>query len=337
MSNKNFYYSINKLMSYNALFSFAMSERGLGKTFAGKKKMIEDFTKKGKQSIYVRRTATEMDSVKDTLFSDIAKHYPNLEITVKGYQGFINGECFCYFVPLSTSSKLKSASFPDVEFMFFDEYIITKNGRNNYLKNEMVLLLDLVETVFRLRRPRVYMCSNAVSFVNPFFSFFGIEPKPEDNFISAKDGLVVVELAKDYNFKDEKKKTDFAKLLEGTDYSKYAIDNETLEDTSDFIISNKPEGFNYFRGAFRIGHKIIGCWSEGALDTGVYFDEKYDKQSKWKYTVYSNQNFIGWKNIKIDRNHWNMKYIKDCFLDGRAYYKNQEIKKMFYEEISKYL
>ena len=61
--NKNIYYNMNKLMSYNALYSFCMGERGLGKTYAGKKKMIELWKRKRKQSVYTRRTVTEIDNV----------------------------------------------------------------------------------------------------------------------------------------------------------------------------------------------------------------------------------------------------------------------------------
>lgn len=340
--NKNIYYNMNKLMSYNALYSFCMGERGLGKTYAGKKKMIELWKRKRKQSVYTRRTVTEIDKVKDTLFNDIAKEYDDIEITVKGYQGFIDGECFCYFIPLSTSSQVKSASFPDVEFIFFDEYILTKTGRNDYLKNEMTLLNDLVFTIFRMRKPTLYLCSNAVSFVNPFFSYFNIEPKPTDNFITVKNKNtgevdVVVEMTQKGEYRETLKKTRFAQMLEGTEYGSYAIDNNTLEDSNDFILENKPFGFNYFRGAFRIGNKVIGCWSVMNTDSGVWFGEKIDPNSHNKYTVYSNQNFEGWRNVKIDRNTYNIKYIKKCFLEGSCYYEKQEVKKLFVEEISKFL
>mgnify|MGYP001581713554 CR=1 FL=1 len=338
--NKNIYYSMDKLMSYNAVYSFVLGERGNGKTYQGKKKMINLFLKKGKQSIYVRRTQTEIDEVKDTLFNDIAKDYPGINIEVKGYQGFIDGQCFCYFIALSTSSKKKSSSYPDVEFIFFDEYILTKTGKNDYLKNEMILLNDLVETVFRTRDAHVYICANAVSYVNPFFEFFEIEPQKGDDFITIKDEgdvLLCVEITDTQEYREMKKKTKFARLLKGSAYSSYAFDNNTLEDTNDFIVPNKPLGFNYYRGAFRIGDRIIGVWSEGATDTGVWLGDKYLRENKWNYTILSNNNYTGWRNIKADRNHWNIKYIKKCFLNGDVFYMNQSTKKMFVEEVSKYL
>lgn len=336
------FYNPNNLFSYDAIFSFCMGERGAGKTWAGKEKMIKLWTKKKKQSVYVRRTVTELDKVKDTLFNDIQKKYTDIEITVKGYQAFIDGECFCYFIPLSTSSQYKSASFPDVEFIFFDEYVLKKTGHNDYIKNEMELLHELVFTVFRLRKPTVYLCSNAVSYVNPFFESFNIEPKPSDHFIKIKNKYgyidVVVELTQKSKYREVLKKSRYAMMLEGTSYGSYAIDNNTLEDTNDFIVKKKPSDFNYFRGAYRVGNKIISAWSVRNADSGVWFGtDKYDPNSKWKYTVYSKENYEGWRNIKIDRDNFNIKYIKKCFLDGKCYYEKQDVKKLFIEQVSRFL
>lgn len=334
------YYSMNQLMSYNAVYNFVIGERGNGKTYQGKKKMVRDWERKRTQSIYVRRTETEINSVKDTLFNDIALEYPQYTFEVKGEQGFINGECFCYFIALSTSAKRKSSSYPLVDFIFFDEYIITKTGHNRYLNNEMTLLNDLVETVFRTRDACVYLCANAVSYVNPFFEFFGIEPQKGQRFITIKDDgdvLLCVEQTDTAEYREVKKKTKFARLLKGSAYGSYAFDNNTLEDTNDFIVKKKPSDFNYYRGAFRIGDRIIGAWSQGAEDTGVWFGEKYLENNRWNYTVLSNGNYQGWRNVKADRNHWNIKYIKKCFLNGMCYYENQQVKKMFVEEVSKFI
>ena len=352
MTKDNFYYNSDKLFSYNAIYSFSMGERGNGKTYQGKKRGVKNFQKKGTQMIYVRRTQTEIDNIKNSLFNDIALDM-KLNITVKGNQAFIDGKLFCYFIALSTSNKFKSASFPLVDLIFFDEYIITRTGRNNYLKNEMNLLNDLVETVFRTRKPNVYICANAVSYVNPFFTYFKLEPKPSDTFLTIplvvpkysllrevcnKYTGVVLELTNSGEYRQMKSETPFALLLQNTEYGDYAFNNTTLEDNQEFIQSKKPQEFNYFRGAYRINDKIIGCWSWSIHDSGVWFGiNKIDKNSNWKYTIYSNENYEGWKNVKIDRLNHNIKYIKSCFLEGKIGYENQEVKKMFVEEVSKYL
>lgn len=336
MSDKSIYYNSQKLFSYNAIISLVMGERGCGKTYAGKEKMIKDF-EKGYQSIYVRRTRTEMDKVKDNVFNDIALNYPNYEFEVKGDICYINGEVFCYFIALSQAHQYRSASFPIVNFIFFDEYISPRAGGTQFLQNEMTALLDLLSTVFRKRRPKLYMSSNNVTYVNPLFEMFKIEPKPDDRFIKKKNGLVVVEMTNNEDYVEEVKKSDWAKLVENTSYYDYAIDNKSLEDTTDFIMSKKPNNFNFFRGAFRVGNKIVGVWSESIGNSNIWIGEKYNLNSKWLYTVYNNQNFEGWKNLKVDRGNYNIKFIKYVYLDSRVYYENQSCKKLFIEEISKFL
>lgn len=44
-TGKNIYYNNSQLLSYNALFSFVVGERGCGKTFSFKDWAIRDFIK----------------------------------------------------------------------------------------------------------------------------------------------------------------------------------------------------------------------------------------------------------------------------------------------------
>ena len=58
------YYDYRKLLSYNALISFVIGERGVGKTYGAIKFAISDFLKNGHQFVYVRRYATELETLK---------------------------------------------------------------------------------------------------------------------------------------------------------------------------------------------------------------------------------------------------------------------------------
>ena len=162
-SKENKWYSPERLLSHNAFLNFVMSPRGNGKSYSAKKRIIKNFLKDGSQAVYVRRTKVEIDEVKDTFWNDISIEFPNLEFEVIGYIGYINNEEVVHFIPLSTSTNKKSASYPKVNFIVFDEYIITKTTYNRYLKNEMILFFDLIESVFRRRENcRVLLMANAV-------------------------------------------------------------------------------------------------------------------------------------------------------------------------------
>lgn len=54
------YWDINKSLSYNALFNFIIGARGVGKSYGAKKLAIQNFLKKGKQFVYVRRYKEEL-------------------------------------------------------------------------------------------------------------------------------------------------------------------------------------------------------------------------------------------------------------------------------------
>lgn len=331
------WYNPNKLLSHNAFLNFVMSPRGNGKTYGSKKMIIKNYLKNGSQSVYVRRTKVEIDEVKNTFWNDISSEYPNLEFKVEGDIGYINGDEVVYFIPLSTSTNKKSASFPKVNWIFFDEYIITKTTYNRYLKNEMTLLLDLIETVGRSRENvRVLLMANAVSHVNPLFSFFDIEINENERFSKFKNGLICVEQFTSHVFIEEKKKTKFGKLIEGTKYSKYAIDNEVLEDTNEFIKDRENVKYK-FLACFKYEQFKIGVWEN--LENGELFcDEKIDEDNVNKFAMLLNEieegylYFRGYRSINS-----RIKRVRKANNEGNIYFCSQEIKKTMQERVLQYL
>lgn len=325
MSKK--WYSIQKLLSYNALFNIVLSSRGGGKTFATTKHMIDIFKKKGSQSAYIRRNKVEMDDVKPTFFQAIKEHYPNDEFEVKGDIGYINGEVAIHFIALSTSSNKKSKAYPTVDFALFDEYIITNNGYKRYLKNEMTLLFDICETIFRSRDNwRIVFLSNSVSYVCPLFSEFKIVPNGEKEFQTFKDGLITLQIYESEEFLEEKKNTRFAKLLEGTKYYNYAIENQVLEDTNDFIIPTRSGQYLYVCSILSNNFEV-GVWYDQYGQ--FYIDEIIEKDNQYKFGVLDSDIKEGYTSVKSSLNNWRIKKLKQEFHEGKVYFSSQEVKKFF--------
>ena len=335
MSNEK-WYSPNRLLSHNAFINFVMSPRGNGKSYSAKKLIIKNYLKDGSQAVYVRRTKVEIDEVKDTYWNDIGEEYPDLDFKVEGYIGYINGDEVVHFIPLSTSTNKKSASYPKVKWLIFDEYIITKTTYNRYLKNEMTLLLDLIETVGRARNIRVLIMANSVSFVNPLFSFFDIVPKEGQRFSKYKDGLICVEQFTSHVFMEEKKKTPFGRLIEGTNYSKYAIENEVLEDTNDFI--KEREGAKYkFLACFKYEDFKIGVW-ENLENNELFCDERIDEDNINKFAMLLEELEEGYLYYKGYRNvNLRIIKIKKSAIQGNLYFCSQEIKKIMQDRVIPYL
>ena len=338
MSNeKDMWYSPNRLLSHNAFLNICLSPRGNGKTYSAKDKMIKNWLKKRKQSVYLRRYKTELEDMKDTFFDDIKEKYPQHEFEVKGYEGYIDGEIVVFFVALTTSPNLKSKAFPHVDLIVFDEYVITKTNHTRYLRNEVNLIFDLVETVMRVRDNGVVLIlGNALSFVNPLFSFFDIVPDENKRFQKYKDGLICLELFTSHVFIEKKKETRFGRLISGTSYGDYAIENKTLEDNSEFL---KPRGaykYNYVC-TFKYNDFKIGVWYN--LELNEYFcDEIVDLSCIHKFTMSLDELEEGYYYYKNYKNlNYKLKNVKNASAEGKIYFTSQEIKKVMIDNILPYL
>lgn len=230
------YYNYDKIRSYNALMSIIMTNRGYGKTYGFKDMAIKNFLKNGKQFMYIRRYKTDIDKEKINLFwSDIENKYPQHKFKIQGKRAYIDGKVAGYFVALSTSLNLKSVPFPDVTLMAYDEFIIG-GGSQQYIKGEVTLFAELMSTVIRKRNDvRVFLLANNVSMVNPYFTYFGVNPKPNEKFTLVKNGELVIEISTSDEFIQEMKETKFGLLFKDTHYSDYAIENKSLLDSNTFI------------------------------------------------------------------------------------------------------
>lgn len=292
------YYDILKLIKYNphALLYFILTERGLGKTFSTKKYAIDNFLQKGEQFIYVRRYESELDLVMNSKFfkplqdKGLFKEYEFLAKKIKGvYHLYLkktdeeDWQEIGYAVAMTASGKLKSSDFPDVTTIIYDEFLIdTGSGMQRYLRKEPEILLDLIETVQRTRdNLRVFMLANAISITNPFFDYFSLNLPYEGEYRNFKDGLIVVNYAKNTAFREFKKNTRFGKITENTNYGLYAIDNKFLRDTDVFIKKKPWDARCQF--VFTIDGHVIGCWLSKRGD--LYFSDTIEPNCTNKVTL----------------------------------------------------
>lgn len=287
------YYNYAKTISYNALITFILGERGVGKTFGAIVECINDFLKRGKQFVYLRRYSTELETSVPKFFDAIIESgmFNGHEFKVKKSKRLstfmIDGQVAGYAVPLSTSLILKSTSFANVRTIVFDEFIIDR-GTYHYLQNEVDKFLDLVETVGRLRDIRVFCLANAVSISNPYFDYFNISLPYQSEFKVCKrdkngQPLILINYIKNEIYRAKKKESRFGQLIDGTYYGKYAIDNEFLRDNSTFV-EKRPSGNARNYSVINInGHKY-GVWLMTGSDY-VYLSRDFDPSTLCVYTL----------------------------------------------------
>lgn len=334
---KTKWFNLNKLLSYNSVISMVMCYRSAGKTFASKQKVVTEW-RKGNQCVWVRRFEKEMEKCKRDFWNVFIQKqvYPDLDFEVKGDVALINGEVAVHFVSLSTSLALKGSEMPKVTYLFFDEYVLTHTGYNHYLKGEMKLLLDLAVSVFRDRKKKLVLLSNTVSYVNPLFTYFNICPKGDEEFIQCGNGQVTIQFYKNEVFKEETLQDDFYKMLEGTEYLDYAINDVPLEDTESFILDIKElSGQKTFIASFLFDGIEVGVWRYDHYNI-CHCTYDIDKYSKFRYFVNPNESREGLLFLRGNKLSWRVKQVSTAFKDGKLYYHNQEIKK-FMENMVKYI
>lgn len=319
--NTDIYYNGSTLLSKNALINFVVGERGNGKTYFFKKWCIKDFLKNGAEFIWLRRYDTEFDDI-SLFFNDIAHEFPNVEFKVGKGKFYINDKVAGYFFPLSKHLTKKSIPYPNVTKIIFDEFIIPK-GNYHYLPKEVDVFFETVETIARLRDVRCFLIANAVTEINPYFTYFNL--KLEGRFTRVGD--ICVEKTDSADYRQVKKDTRFGKLISKTEYGKYAIENEFVNDNHEFIEKRTQNAKIMFN--ISINNKLIGIWcdyKEGKL----YASFKTDAMQT---TVCFTNDEMKPNYLMLNSRSNNIKTLKNAISYGYLYYESFKVKTYMLEVI----
>ena len=275
--------------SYNFLIAFVIGERGVGKSMNAKIAVLKKYLKTGEQFIYIRRYKTELDTALATFWDDLQfnGYFEDHLLTVKKSkmltEFLCDGEVCGYAVPLSTANILKSTAFPGVSTIIFDEFLLDNSGTYRYLKSEVTILLDVIETVGRLRDIKTILLGNALNVhASPYFAYWNLElPTDGSEFRTFEDGAIVVNYIRNLEYRKAKKNSRFGKLIEGTAYGRYAIDNEVFRENNSFI-AKRPSNSTFY-GMLIINGVNIGIWN--GRDGYLYLSEKYDPNTVHKFAL----------------------------------------------------
>lgn len=320
----SFYWTPEKLLSYNRFFNIAIGSRGCGKSFAGKKWCISDFKKSKKQFIYLRRTEEDIRRTKDSFFRDIRKegYFSDDEFAIDGNLFLINKDVAGYAMSLSLSGNVKSNSMPEVNKILYDEFLIdTRKTRVGYLRDETGLLVNLFETIDRGKdETRVLMLSNSSSVVNPYFQKWGIKiPKGAKFVKTGKE--IVTEIVHNEDFQQWKSQTRFGQFLNGTDEGRSIIGNEFTADNYAFV--EKLSGHKNYLFTMQYEGTSVGVWY---VKPGIYYCSSETQYCVWNFafsTLDHGVNSIMFKNARQNRLVKNLLEAHDF---GNVRYENIQIK-----------
>lgn len=335
----NIYFTLQKILSYNALLNFIIGERGVGKSYDSKIFVAQRFIKRKKQFVYLRRYKTELKEAMmkngNPIFFDQIKNDKRLKnhvLSNKKDTMYIDDKLCGFAMPLSVANILKSSTYENVDTIIFDEFIIDK-GNYHYLQNEVIQLLDVIETVARLRDIRVIFLGNAISITNPYFTFFNLTLPYNSEIKTFKNGLIAVQYIKNLKYREIKKNTRFGKLIDGTEYGKYAIDNEFLRDSKSFIKKKTKNCKFYF--ILIINSKYYGVWCD--YKNGLMFiSNDYDPNCPVIFSINPDDHNENTLLIRCRTSPF-FKSIIEHFRLARLCFENQQIKNNIMQYLVKYL
>ena len=187
------YYSTTNIDKKNATYNVIFGERSNGKTYALLKKGVVEYFKTGKQIAYVRRWKEDIIGRRaSSLFEGLNANGEVKRITKDAFSGihywagkwylcnydekgkaiFADTDIICFAFALSDGEHDKSASFPDVGLIIFDEFLTNRL----YLNDEFILFMNTVSTIVRRREDvKIYMLGNTVNKYCPYFQEMGLE------------------------------------------------------------------------------------------------------------------------------------------------------------------
>lgn len=336
----NMFWDIRKTLSHNCLFNFIISQRGGGKSYgsleyAVRKHLSEKAAGRTWQFIYVRRQENELKKLTISrggrLFDSVKREFPEHILKAESNTLYCDGEVCGYAVQLSNAFTQKSDAFPNVQMIIFDEFIAVK--RSSYLPDEVTKFLELYVTIARpgTDHPTVkaFFLGNAVTQTNPYFEYFYLERPYQGEFKkfgASKDILVqdvdVPELQKAQH------ESRFGQLINGTEYAGYAIDNEWLEDDSDFI-KKKGKDCEY-RMSIRYNGTWIGIWFD-PIDWIYYISMNVDLQNPCKYSATTEDHKPNVMLLKTAAKMNSFKHLMDAYNNGAIRYESIKLKSWFRE------
>lgn len=341
------FWNIDRTLTHNALINIIVGNRGGGKSYGAKRRGVSNFINKGEQFGYIRRYRDDLKKPLEQFYKDIAQEFPDHECKVEGDKVYIRvkagnekekwteKDIAGYGFSLSTANNKKSMSYPNVTMLIFDEFLL-EEGNQRYLPNEVEKLLNLYETVARpgSNHPRVtlWLLGNAISVTNPYFLYFNLKMptlKDKNNKWIWKhpDKPILVEDVRNEGFIDVKKKTEFGRLVHGTNYADFSIENKFLLDDDTFIEKKSQKAKHAFNFAYQ--GKEFGVWfdfTEGKMWVSSAIDPSGIMYSFTMKDHRPNTMLFKTKN----KTYW-LKNFFEAFKQGTLYFESMNIKNMCYE------
>ena len=314
-----------------------------GKTVYWSKKLVDDFQKDGSQFVLCYRFQKDLRHVESAFFDDIktidfedGSSLAHLNMSSENIGDgdikklyLINGkqqkECG-YAIALNNADNLRRyrALFKKCGAMFFDEF---QSETNHYCPDEIIKFMSVHTTISGGRYLPVYMCSNAVSMINPYYTAFRFSARLQKDTKFLRGHGVVLEQAYIDSAAQKLKQSGFMRAFGDNKYIDYSTENVYLDDNSTFI--QKMTGDNDYILTLISEGKEFSIKKYGDI---LYVDDKADKTFPQRIAVKATDH--GVDSILLPEATIPYLMCKKYFNFGQVRFKNILCKQAFFDMIA---
>lgn len=316
------------------------SNRSAGKTTYFSRLCVNRFLKHGEKFMLIYRFNYQLDDCADKFFKDInALFFPGSVMQSKRrasgtyHELFLDEKSCGYAVSLNSADGLKNYShlFSDTMRMMFDEF---QSETNHYCSEELRKFISIHTSVSRgqgqqIRYVPVYMISNPVSIINPYYVEMGISPRLNDKVKFLKGDGFVLEQGYVEAASEAQKQSGFNRAFAKNDYVAYSSESVYLNDNKAFI--ERPNGNPRYLCTIRYN----GCdyAIKEYVDLGIlYCDDRPDKTFREKISVTTDDHEINY--VMLKRNDFFMANLRYFFEKGCFRFKDLRCKEALLKALS---
>ena len=268
------------------------SNRSAGKTTYFNRLAVNAFLKRGEKFGLIYRFKYELSDIADKFFKDInGLFFPEHEMSSERKAGGIYHDLFIddmhcgYAFALNSADQIKKYShlFSDVSRLIFDEF---QSETNNYCPDEIRKFISLHMSIARgqnkqVRYVPVYMISNPVTLINPYYVEWNISSRIKADTRYLKGDGFVLEQGFNESASKANKESAFNRAFSQNRYMEYAAQNVYLNDNTAFV--EKPDGIGKYLATIKYNNYTFGIreYAEAGI---IYCDDHADMSFPFKLT-----------------------------------------------------
>lgn len=342
------YYDGTKLLSMKDLdgnipeIFMATSNRSAGKTTYFNRLLINRFLDgKGKFALLYRFNY-ELDDCADKFFKDVGRiFFPNMEMKSERrasgiyHELFLNDKSCGYAISINSADQVKKYShlFSDVERMMFDEF---QSETDHYCAREVEKFQSIHVSIARGRNKQVryvpvYMVSNPVSLINPYYVAMGISSRLNQNTKFLKGKGFVLEQGFNESASKAQSESGFNKAFDYgfNQYGAYNKQGVYLNDNKAFI--EAPKGIGRYICTLKYNGQLYGVREYRDLGI-VHCSDKADATFPYKISVTTEDHNINYVMLKQSDNF--IRTLRFYFDHGAFRFKDLRSKEALMKAIS---